>query len=328
MPDVTSGINIPRGGMPENQDLTWPLMVKVGRYPFTRSCNKNIGGPLTTAHHKNKLETSPKMSGHQSALIKLIVFFSVQVCISKALNGGRQKRYTENDICLESKKTLEKVTKCPTDDNTFKERSQKKNCTTRSTCAGEPLFYHCVISEGMIVEVCAPRTLITGGCCPFYNEKLGRVIEDFHNLCHTCPYQYQSDQSEIEINSECVNTGIKNDLSEQTTTNIITTSTQANNTFGDNSPEQGKDKNEKPIFTALVVTTGVMILVLTIICTYHIRNKCFSTVYDRSENNTDNQGSIKIEFMDGTVSGSSQPMIKNEEWAFLRPSCDQEIYFT
>lgn len=70
--------------------------------------------------------------------------------------------YQQNDICLESKKTLEKVTKCPTDDNTFKERSQKKNCTTRSTCAGEPLFYHCVISEGMIVEVCAPRTLITG----------------------------------------------------------------------------------------------------------------------------------------------------------------------
>lgn len=63
-------------------------------YPY-RSRNKSIGGPLTTAHHKNKLETSLKMSGHQSALIKLIVLFYVLVCISKALNSGRQKRYTE-----------------------------------------------------------------------------------------------------------------------------------------------------------------------------------------------------------------------------------------
>lgn len=272
------------------------------------------------------------MSGHQSALIKLIVFFSVQVCISKALNSGRQKRYTENDICLESKKTLEKVTKCPTDDNTFKERSQKKNCTTRSTCAGEPLFYHCVISEGMIVEVCAPRTLITGGCCPFYNEKLGRVIEDFHNLCHTCPYQYKSDQREIEINSECVNTGIKNDLSEQTTKNNMTTSTQANKTFGDNNPEQGIDKNEEPIFTALFVATGVMILVLTITCTYRFRHKCFSTVYHRSETKTDNQGSLKPHFNELMVNRISDPMIKNEECAMYRPSCDlldvQEACFT
>lgn len=72
------------------------------------------------------------------------------------------KFYQQDDICLESKKTLEKVTKCPTDDNTFKERSQKKNCNKLSHCAGELLVFHCVISEGEIVEVCAPRTLITG----------------------------------------------------------------------------------------------------------------------------------------------------------------------
>lgn len=51
---------------------------------------------------------------------------------------------------------------CPTNDTAFKERSEKKNCNILSTCAGKPLVYHCVLSEGMIVEVCAPRTLITG----------------------------------------------------------------------------------------------------------------------------------------------------------------------
>lgn len=66
-------------------------------YPY-RSRNKNIGGSLTTAHHKNKLETSLKMLGHQRALIRLIASFSLCfpiVCISKTLNSGRQQRYTE-----------------------------------------------------------------------------------------------------------------------------------------------------------------------------------------------------------------------------------------
>lgn len=259
------------------------------------------------------------MSGHQSVLNILIVFFSLcflQVCISKTLNSGRQKRYTKHDICLESKKTLEKVSTCPTNNNTFKERSEKKNCNILSTCAGESLFYHCVISEGMLVEVCAPRTLITGRCCPFYNEKLGRVIEDFDNLCDECPFQYTSDQ--YEINSECIKTGIKYDHSEQTTNNNMTTSTP-NVIFGDNNPEQGIEKNEEQIFIAVFVATGIIILVLAIACTYR---HCFTTVCDRSKNNTDKQGSLKPQLNDLMVSGSSEPMIKKEECAMYRPACD------
>lgn len=302
-------------GGPSGIRQTYPSLLPYGlqraytlyplrQHSLTRSRNKSIGGPLTTAHHKNKLETSLKMSGHQSALIKLIVLFYVLVCISKALNSGRQKRYTENDICLESKKTLKYVTKCPTDDNTFKERSQKKNCTTRSTCAGERLFYHCVISEGMIVEVCAPRTLITGRCCPLYNEKLGRVIEDYNTLCPECPFQYTSDQ--CVNNSECVKTGNKYDLSEQTTTVIRE----------DNNPKQGTE----PIRIASLVVTGIIILVFAITCACCYR-RCLTTVCDRSENNTDRHGSLKSQINNRMVSGSSEPMIK-EECATYRPACD------
>lgn len=70
--------------------------------------------------------------------------------------------YQQNNTCLESKKTLEKVSTCPTNDNAFKERSEQKNCNILPTCAGEPLVYHCCISEGILIEVCAPRALITG----------------------------------------------------------------------------------------------------------------------------------------------------------------------
>lgn len=33
-----------------------------------------------------------------------------------------------------------------------------------------------------------------GRCCPFYNDKLGRVMEDFNKPCKECPFQYTSDQ--------------------------------------------------------------------------------------------------------------------------------------
>lgn len=242
------------------------------------------------------------MLGHQRALIRLIVSFFLcfpLVCISKTLNSGRQKRYTEEDICLESKKTWEKVSTCPTNDIAFKERSEKKNCNIHSTCAGEPLFYHCVVSEGMIVEVCAPRTLITGRCCPFYNEKLGRVIEDYNTRCHDCPFQYISDQ--CVNNSECVKTGNKYDLGEQTT-NVI---------FEDNNPKQGIE----PILIALLVVTGMIILVFAITCACcNRRCTCLTTVCDRSENNTHRHGSLKSQNNNLMVSGSSEPMITKEEW--------------
>lgn len=70
--------------------------------------------------------------------------------------------FQQDDTCLESKKTLKIVSICPTNENAFKERSEKKNCNILSTCAGESLFYHCVMFDGMLIEVCALRTPITG----------------------------------------------------------------------------------------------------------------------------------------------------------------------
>lgn len=246
---------------------------------MNRSRNKFIGGPLTTAHHKNKLETSLKMSGHQSALIKLIVILFLQECISKALNSGRQKRYTEGDTCLESKKTLKKVSTCPTNKKAFEERSEKKNCNMNSTCAGKSLVYHCVMSKGMLIEVCAPRALITGRCCPFYHEKLGRVMEDFNNMCPECPFQYKSDQ--FVINSECVKTGIKYDLSAQKTNDNMSTIT-INVIFEDNNPEQGIEKKEEPIpihvRPLLAIGIMIIILVLMIAITYRFRHSYMDKV--------------------------------------------------
>lgn len=54
------------------------------------------------------------------------------------------------------------MSQCPENDSLFQERSRRKNCKTLPQCTGEPLVYHCVRFREELVEVCAPRGLITG----------------------------------------------------------------------------------------------------------------------------------------------------------------------
>lgn len=192
----------------------------------------------------------------------ILSLFFLHVCISFTLNFGRQKRYTKEDICLESIPTVKQVKNCPTDIGTFKERSSKKNCESHLPCGGEPLVYHCVPFDGMLVEVCAPRSLITGRCCTFYDQGLGRVIEDFNRLCSYCPFQYNSD--ECTKNRECSESiGTIEDPSEQTSspdnTNPIKTTTKPHKTtnniiVGD---YEGRYEQHFAIVDAMTTVTSV-----------------------------------------------------------------------
>eukprot|EP00105_Crassostrea_gigas_P022630 XP_011442218.1 PREDICTED: uncharacterized protein LOC105338688 [Crassostrea gigas] len=152
---------------------------------------------------------------------------TIAVYISGILYIGRQKRYSEDDICLESRKTVAKASDCPTDIETMKERSKNKNCSRYPTCVGKPLAYHCVISNRILVEVCAPRNQITGRCCPMYNEELGMVIEDYKRPCSKCPFQYQSD--DFNNSKEC--------LRDQTLTD-------SRNISEDSNPKQDREKKK------------------------------------------------------------------------------------
>lgn len=152
---------------------------------------------------------------------------TIAVYISGILYIGRQKRYSEDNICLESRKTVAKASDCPTDIETMKERSKNKNCSRYPTCVGKPLAYHCVISNRILVEVCAPRNQITGRCCPMYNEELGMVIEDYKRPCSKCPFQYQSD--DFNNSKEC--------LRDQTLTD-------SRNISEDSNPKQDREKKE------------------------------------------------------------------------------------
>lgn len=105
----------------------------------------------------------------------------------------RQKRFTELEICFETKTTIESVFKCPENDTVLQERSLTKKCHIYRRCFDEPLVYHCVRFGDKLVEVCAPRNLITGSCCAVFDDGIGRVVEDYFNPCLDCPFIYQSD---------------------------------------------------------------------------------------------------------------------------------------
>lgn len=94
---------------------------------------------------------------------------------------------TQIDICYETNNSLEFVNQCPDTEILFQERSRRNNCESYPRCTGEPLVYHCVRFREELVEVCAPRGLITGKCylklCVFFNLF-------FFNLEYTVNYQH------------------------------------------------------------------------------------------------------------------------------------------
>lgn len=132
------------------------------------------------------------------------------------MNVSRQKRYTENDICHESKTTVKHVTVCHKNIETPNDRSDEKNCSRYQPCAGRQLVYHCVKNGAGLVEVCAPITPITGNVCPYYEKTLGRVIENYNIPCIMCPFYYLSDN----IFEQCVTLSETNEDSSDKTSPV------------------------------------------------------------------------------------------------------------
>ena len=68
--------------------------------------------------------------------------------------------------CKASLKTLQRVSKCPTNITTYEEAVKQKNCSALSVEAGSCVSfqYHCVLNEDLqfLVEICAPSIIITG----------------------------------------------------------------------------------------------------------------------------------------------------------------------
>lgn len=68
----------------------------------------------------------------------------------------------KEDVCKETNKTIKKLKSFPENYIISQEQMQKNICDNLPKCNGEQLIYHCVRYKAYLVEVCAPRRLITG----------------------------------------------------------------------------------------------------------------------------------------------------------------------
>ncbi|XP_062570658.1 uncharacterized protein LOC134232687 [Saccostrea cucullata] len=134
------------------------------------------------------------MSGY--SLIFIISLLTNQIVSVKSKSPRIQKRFTPDDVCTETFKTINPVNECPTDEESIKRRSSEFNCKdVRDSCTSEDLVYHCVHSGRKILEVCSPRHYVTGKYCVQFDNGVGRVIEDFSVPCPECPFQHYSNES-------------------------------------------------------------------------------------------------------------------------------------
>lgn len=263
--------------------------------------------------------------------------------ISERLNDNRQKRYTEDDICHESQSTIEKVDVCPESSETHNNRSIKKNCSRYQSCTEDQLVYHCVMNGGGLVEVCAPRSHITGRFCPYYEKGIGRVIEDPRMRCTMCPFRYLSD--EYFQNSECVPASVTNEDSsgQSSSTNANNVNPKANPSStsngiffvnnvidkhtehglmdesvasGENKGKHDREKHTDQIDTYIIVTVVVIIICSVLgISLYYRKRLTFRLIHeDGLEHNNIQKDLLEPPFND-LYPESCESMIIEKEYA-------------
>lgn len=225
-----------------------------------------------------------------------------------------QKRYTEEDICQGTEKTLVRVSACPTNSTMFSERSHKKNCDNFPKCMEQQLAYHCVKFKEHFVEVCAPKSYIRGRCCAQYDRGLGRVIEDFKKRCRKCPVQYFSNDYEqaalcARITSDCEGKGtrIKRDCLEGGKHNsidkidtVITQNVTTSNQTDIKKKENNKEQLDVAIIVPLLVSVIILLLAITITIycqRKNIKKMCIVTI-GGMKNVKENQNKPSLQITD------------------------------
>lgn len=212
--------------------------------------------------------------------IILLMMSLHSILLFSVANGSTShlhKRFSKADICHETKNTLEFVSMCPDTDPRKLKQSKKKQCDRFPACNGEPLVYHCARYKESLVEVCAPRHVITGKCCALYEDGLGRVVEDYSRPCSECSFRYQSDDP---LNyGKCLKTSVNNTSNRDTNKNAGTKcdekvgrhkrDTNCNEKKGSGEMEQ----NGLSLSTEVLVVVPVICLLAAIGIAFFIRRR-------------------------------------------------------
>lgn len=135
-------------------------------------------------------------------LVVLILFFGVSQL------GDNQNEAQIIDV--------QKVSSCPSTKGKWLTDATTKNCSSRSIT----FKYHCLLNHwrNQSYVLCGEDKYIIGFYCPEYDERRGRIQENYKVQCkelnHSCPIKYNS--SAVYKYPVCINTNI-NDTSNTTT---------------------------------------------------------------------------------------------------------------
>lgn len=94
---------------------------------------------------------------------------------------------------------VEKVSSCPATRKEWKLAERKKNCGAQKIESNVTLKYHCLLNHwrNTTYELCGEREVLIGHSCPEYNEKGGRIQENWRFKCNkgdpACPFKWNSD---------------------------------------------------------------------------------------------------------------------------------------
>lgn len=93
---------------------------------------------------------------------------------------------------------VKKVSSCPATRKEWKLAESKKNCSAQQAETNITLKYYCLLNHwrNTTYELCGERKVLIGHSCPEYNEKGGRIQENWSNKCDTadppCPFKWNS----------------------------------------------------------------------------------------------------------------------------------------
>lgn len=139
-------------------------------------------------------------------LVVLILFFDVSQL------GDNQNEAQIIDV--------QKVSSCPSTKGKWLKDAATKNCSSRSIT----FKYHCLLNHwrNQSYVLCGEDKYIIGFYCPEYDERRGRIQENYKVKCtylnHSCPIMYNS--SAVYKYPACINTNINDTSNRSTKENI------------------------------------------------------------------------------------------------------------
>ncbi|XP_062571607.1 uncharacterized protein LOC134233609 [Saccostrea cucullata] len=234
-----------------------------------------------TTFPRNEIKMSAKHACHIdrvkgifSKSWNLCFFFIIMTSLTCVLPFQFRHNRAARTPCLESSKTLREVQNCPTNKDTWEERSRLMDCgNIQHNCSETSLVYHCLLDQygRGLMEVCALSTEIIGRRCAEYNTGAMIIQEHFAKRCRMCPFAYNSNVGYLygecfQVDERELTTESATIKQHSSTLSLVMSSTFSERNSSSNTEHiDVTEENFVSMITPIII--GLILPVLCITCT-------------------------------------------------------------